>query len=173
MIRSLVGELFVHKKIEVRKSILQGYGVFATDFIKSGELLEQCHWIQIPNRPCSICQTKLGRGDISLQFQLIYGFSFPRRYDYNYQKTDWAGALPLGFGCIYNSRDDTNEQNADWKTDIKTNLFEFFTIKDIQKDEEILTDYQISMENNRDKITGEEPFYNDNLSYRTKPKVSK
>jgi len=167
------GKVLVHKNIEVRKSDIQGYGVFATNFIKKDELLEQCHWIQIPTNPCTVCQTKLGKGDISLQFQLVYSFSFPRRYDYNYQKTEWAGALPLGFGCIYNSRDYTNEQNADWRTDLKTNLFEFFTIKDIQKDEEILTDYQVSMENNKDKIiSGEQPFYNDNLSYRTKPKVS-
>ena len=37
-------KLYHNPKLEVRKSPLQGYGVFAKEDIKKGELLEECHY---------------------------------------------------------------------------------------------------------------------------------
>ena len=51
MIEAKKDKLIHNDKIEVRKSILQGYGVFAKDFIKKGEILEECHLVEVPKIP--------------------------------------------------------------------------------------------------------------------------
>ena len=43
---------YTNKKIEVRKSPIQGYGVFAKEEIKAGEILEECHYIKIKSIQC-------------------------------------------------------------------------------------------------------------------------
>ena len=40
--------LILNKKIEVRKSPIHGYGVFATEDILPREILEECHFILFP-----------------------------------------------------------------------------------------------------------------------------
>ena len=40
-------KLYHNSKLEVRKSSLQGYGVFAKEDIKKGELLEECHYFEV------------------------------------------------------------------------------------------------------------------------------
>ncbi len=37
-------KLYHNPKLEVRKSSTHGYGVFAKEDIKKGELLEECHY---------------------------------------------------------------------------------------------------------------------------------
>ena len=41
------GPLVGYQDIEVRKSSLQGYGVFAMRPFDKGEMIEECHWIEI------------------------------------------------------------------------------------------------------------------------------
>ena len=42
-----MNKLFHSDKIEVRDSSIHGRGIFAKEDIKSGEMLEECHYIVI------------------------------------------------------------------------------------------------------------------------------
>ena len=113
--------LFHSDKIEVRKSDIDGYVVFAKEDLKKNELLEECHYIEV------------GRdGDVDR-----YKFNWPKKETGPYDKF----TIPLGFGCIYNSVVEKDIANADWITDLNNDIYIFRTTKDIQKEEEILIDY--------------------------------
>ena len=113
-------KLYFNEKIEVRKSPIHGYGVFAKENINKNEVLEECLYI---------VQDKNS-------YNFDYLFAFPNKNNqlkYN--------VLPLGYGCIYNSSKTKNENNAIWKIDTNNNIFIFKSIKIIKKDKEILTFY--------------------------------
>ena len=119
--------LYTSNKIEVRKSTIHGYGVFAKEDIKKGELLEECH---------------IAKGTT----EKAYGID---RIKYTWPKN--GGSLPtdkafpyaiaLGYGSIYNSSISAEQTTADWETDIDNELIIFTAINDIKKDEEILIYY--------------------------------
>tara|TARA_Y100001973_G_C4987948_1_gene227478 strand:- start:43 stop:468 length:426 start_codon:yes stop_codon:yes gene_type:complete len=132
-----MNSLIYNPKIEVKKSSIHGYGVFAKENIKKGEVLEECHYISIPKVPLmSFLSLSLEKEKI-LNF-ISYFFRFPKTKSYK------EIALPLGNGCIYNS---SITPNADWETNEKTKLFIFKSIKKIKKGEEILTNYHHSVTN--------------------------
>ena len=120
--------LICNPKIKVRKSSIHGYGVFAKEDIKKGEILEECHFISLPTQFYFTIKT-----------WPIY------RYIFYYPKDPPTEefALPFGNGCIYNS---SSTPNADWNTDVVRRLFIFLAIKDIKKGEEICTNYEASIE---------------------------
>ena len=99
---------------------MEGYGVFAKEDIKSGEVLEECHYIEVGSD-----------GDVDR-----YKFNWPRGTE-NPEKV----VLPLGFGSIYNTVINEDEKTVDWKTDLNNDIFIFYSIKNIKKDEEMLTYY--------------------------------
>lgn len=113
-------KLYFNKKIEVRKSPIHGYGVFAKKDINKNEILEECLYIIQDTNP----------------YNTDYLFAFP---DKNNQLK--FNVLPLGYGCIYNSSKIKGENNAIWETNIDDNIFIFKSIKDIKKNEEIFTFY--------------------------------
>lgn len=113
--------IFISPKIKVEKSPIHGYGVFAKEFIPSGEILETCHfWI-------------LEEKDFQKLDKTIQQISFA----YPIFTSD-SHAIVLGWGSIYNHSDNNN---AAWTTDTENQLFKFFTVKDINPGEEILTNY--------------------------------
>jgi len=116
-------KLFVNKKIEVRDSNLAGRGVFANEDIKSGEILEECHHVILENT-------------FKLQDPML------QTYIFSWPKGSFGGknasSVVLGMGSIFNHSDNNN---ADWVTDEIRNLYSFYAIKDIKKDEEIFTNY--------------------------------
>lgn len=116
-------KLFVNNKIEVRDSNLSGRGVFANKDIKAGEILEECHHV--------ILENKFATQDLMLQ---TYIFSWPKG-SFGRQN---SSSVVLGMGSIFNHSDNNN---ADWVTDEIRNLYSFYAIKDIKKDEEIFTNY--------------------------------
>jgi SET domain-containing protein len=112
--------LYISDKIEVRNSEIHGRGVFAKEFIPSGTLIEECHYIPL--------EKKWNEMETILQ---EYVFAWP--------KVNWKrSVIVLGFGSIYNH---SRNNNADWDTDLDRDVFKFFTIKDINKGEEIFTNY--------------------------------
>ena len=123
--------LYTSNKIEVRKSPLHGYGVFAKEDIKFGELLEECHIAKY---------TKI------TEKEKVYGID---RIKYTWPKN--GGSLPtakafpyaiaLGYGSIYNSSTSAKQATADWETDMDNELIIFTAINNIKKDEEILIYY--------------------------------
>ena len=124
--------MIVNPKIEVRKSSIHGYGVFANADIEIGEILEECHFISVPGTSLSEeDKAFLSKNDLGK-----YMFRFPRG---TMQEIVWV----LGAGSIYNS---SFESNADWETNEKRRLVIFRSIKNIQKGEEILINYQDHLE---------------------------
>jgi len=108
--------LYRSKKIYVDDSPVHGRGVFASELIKAGEILEECHFFLVPS---------------DVQYPQIlhdHFFSWPKRTSENF-------AVCLGFGSIFNHSDDS--PNADWETDTKKLKFIFFATRDIFEGEEI------------------------------------
>jgi SET domain-containing protein len=115
--------LFLSEKIYVDDSPIHGRGVFTKELIKSGELIEECHYI------------KLNQGFSNLDDRLkdiVFFLSIPN---------DFGIAVVLGYGSIYNHSD---LNNATWKIDQDKKCYIFFAIKDINPGEEICTNYKKS-----------------------------
>ena len=124
--------MIINPKIEVRKSSIHGYGVFANADIEIGEILEECHFISIGGTSLrEEDKAFLSKNDLGK-----YMFRFPRN---TMQEIAWV----LGIGSIYNS---SPKPNANWETNEKRRLFIFKSIKNIQKGEEILINYQHHLE---------------------------
>lgn len=116
----LKDKLIFSNKIEARKSSIHGWGIFAKEDINNGEILEENPFLIIP----------MSQGEASSIF-IDYRFNYPRNSS-KYQ------VIPFGFSCLYNHSD---SPNAMWETDEENNIFVFFSIKEIKKDEEILVYY--------------------------------
>lgn len=112
--------LFFNSKIQLRKSTIHGWGVFAKDVIFENEILEEVPFLILP----------INKGDLSPLF-IDYRFNFPTA-DWKYQ------VLPMGFACYYNH---SEMPNAFWYTDDQNEIFVFKSNKRIEKDEEILVYY--------------------------------
>ena len=112
--------LIFSNKIEVRKSPIQGWGVFAKENINKGEILEECPFLTIP----------VSVGEASSIF-IDYRFNYPR-INHRHQ------VIVFGFASLYNHSD---SPNAAWETNEENKLFLFFAVRDIEKDEEILVYY--------------------------------
>lgn len=107
-------------KVCVKPSSIHGYGVFATQDIQSGEVLEECPILDlgIPKGESSSCM-------------IDYRFNWPKG-DFDKQVVAW------GYCSLYNH---SNTPNADWRENFEKQTFEFFAVKDIKKGEEIFTYY--------------------------------
>jgi hypothetical protein len=113
-------KLIFNSKIELRKSPIHGWGVFAKEDINANEILEEVPFLIIP----------MAKGDVNSWF-IDYRFNFPTG-DWKWQ------VIPVGFACYYNH---LNNANAGWYTDEENEIFVFTTILFIKKDEEICTYY--------------------------------
>ncbi len=129
--------LHKNNKLEIRKSPIHGYGVFARENIKVGEILEECHHIRITaenNQRCNCIEPEL------LPYKR-YTFSFPYTKTPDATKPYQYDTLVLGYGSIYNSSTCSETNNADVSTDLSNNIFIFIAAKDILAGEEILIYY--------------------------------
>lgn len=140
-------------KLQVRESSIEGFGVFATDLIKQGEVLEETPFILFPrhtnvSKPLyDFLNTTKFLSDREKYIENLRSnlkFKEPEKYYFRWSPpTQLEGepvtftVLPLGFGPIYNSSNTDN--NASWI--VKDKTFVFVANRDIQKDEEIRTFY--------------------------------
>jgi len=110
-------------KIYVSESKLPdgGRGVFAESAICSGEIIERCPIIEIPE------------GDLA-----SLGESVLVNYFYFFGKNKEVMLIALGFGSIYNH---TYTPNARYKIKPKEQVIEFMAVKNIKKNEEITVNY--------------------------------
>ena len=147
-----------YSKLEVRSSPIEGYGVFATEDISSGDILEEIPFILWPrwtalgnrlhealsggNSPHAgdsdswVCEREVNNEKV----RQMFGFKLPEKYYFKWfppNSKEQYSVIPLGFGPIYNSSNSRN--NAGWKVNEKT--FTFMATKDIKKDEEVCTFY--------------------------------
>ena len=113
--------LFSSHKIQIRRSPIHGWGVFAKFDIVVGEILEEVPFLKLP----------IKKGE-STPLLIDYRFNFPSGGDFIYQ------VIPVGFGCVYNH---SNTPNAEWYTDTENEIFIFRAIKNIKQDSEIFVFY--------------------------------
>jgi SET domain-containing protein len=107
-------------KIVIKKSSIHGYGVFASQNIKMGEVIEETPLLLM-----------MGRGEVS-SCMIDYRFNYPKSIEYTNQAVAW------GYGSLYNH---SNQANADWRDNFDNQTFEFYATKDINEGEEIFLYY--------------------------------
>ena len=122
-------KLYHNPKLEVRKSSIEGYGVFAKEDIKEGELLEECHYCELE-----------GYIDDDNFHRYIYSF-FDGELP-NGQRREHH-CIVFGYSSLYNSANELEDINVRWKfkKHISYKLFVALAIRDIKKDEELLQGY--------------------------------
>lgn len=112
--------LYRSNKIYVDDSPVHGRGVFASEKIKKGEILEECHYIEMP-----------------------HGYDYPweiRSHFFSLPKGGEGMVVCLGYGSIFNHS--YEGQNANWETSPSERKFIFFATREINPGEEIFTNYQ-------------------------------
>ena len=114
-------KLKIATKVEVKDSPGKGLGVFVTDYILEGEIIEECHLITLP----------IPNGEPS-DLLINYRFNYPQDRETSEQ------VIPFGNGCIYNHKDDNN---AIWRDHPRYKAFQFVAVKSIHPGEEICTYY--------------------------------
>jgi SET domain-containing protein len=130
-------------KVEVKTSPGKGMGVFATNKIAAGEIIEECHLIFLEmdlNQQSSFLEhyrflypqkpKQTLRGALGLTSPPGQQTPVPPRYE------DFV--IPSGYGCIYNH---DNNNNAYWRDRPNHKTFQFIAKRDISVGEEICTYY--------------------------------
>lgn len=114
--------LYHSQKIEMRRSSIHGWGIFAKEFIRKDEILEEVPFLIIPMSP-----------NESTSIFLDYRFNYPSG------SRPWKNqVIPFGFACLYNHSDN---KNVRWFSDEENEIFIFQAIQDIEPDTEITTYY--------------------------------
>ena len=108
------------KNIEVRKSPIHRYGVFAINDIKKDTIIEEAPSVILMDNP--------------LLPDPLNDYAFGNVTDEN----TYFQLLPFGYASIINHSD---KPNTEWYFDEDNEIIVFITIKDIKKDEEIFHDY--------------------------------
>jgi SET domain-containing protein len=108
-------------KIYVDRSPIHGWGVFASENIKEGEVLEICPFVDMG----------MTRGETS-PVLIDYRFNWPQGVEWEKQ------VIGLGFSSLYNH---SNDANANWRSIHEENVFEFYATRDISAGEEIFVWY--------------------------------
>jgi SET domain-containing protein len=129
------------KKIVVKMSDPQmGLGVFATENIEAGEIVERCPMIQMTWR------------------SKYHGDSQISKYLYSDKSCDCMQCkihghhmfMVLGYGMIYNHQD---EPNTEWKFNWQNLVADVIALKPIKAGQEIFVHYGSSYFNSRSKVT--------------------
>jgi len=116
-------KLFASRKIQVADSPVHGWGVFATEDIENGELIEECAFIPLP----------LKNGEVS-SLLIDYRFNYPA----GLLTTETQQVAVLGSGMLYNHRE---PNNVYWVTDENNKSFKFYACSKIKKGEELFLYY--------------------------------
>lgn len=109
-------------RIAVKKSAIQGWGVFAEQDFFPGDLVEACHYISIEKRYNTF---------------MNYSFGFRMKDSRSEVDNDYS-ALILGFGSIYNHSD---SPHVTYIFDFTRNIVNFYATRPIMCGEEIFIDY--------------------------------
>ena len=140
-----------YDRLEVRKSPIEGFGVFATADIEKGSVLEEIPFILWPRYTNlgervyrTLMQGENWISDRELELEEVtnmFSFKKPEKYYFKWAPPNRGNinynVIPLGFGPIYNTSNTDN--NAGWNVHEKT--FSFIATRDIKKGEEVCTFY--------------------------------
>jgi SET domain-containing protein len=108
-------------KIRISNSPLHGLGVFATQRIFAGQIIEICPIVD------------MGLNRESSPILIDYRFNWPQGTD------EWdTQVVASGYAMMYNH---SQNPNALWRSNLQNKTFEFYAVKEINPDEEILIYY--------------------------------
>jgi len=107
-----------------------GRGVFANKLIKKNEVIENCPVFVLPKKDYPLAKKTVLRN-----YYFMWGKS--------------TSAICFGYGSFYNH---SYEPNATYKKDIKGQTIDFIAIKDIDKNEEILVNYNYGSPNDKSRL---------------------
>ncbi len=107
-----MSSILYKNNIYVKKSKIQGYGVFAGKKIKKGERIEQCYFVIVQGKD--------------------------KKLDNMYFDIKKKNGVILGYGSIYNHQDNPN---ATYTFSMAKRVATFKATRDIKKDEEIFISY--------------------------------
>jgi SET domain-containing protein len=110
-------------KIYIARSSIHGFGVFANQLIKQGEVIEETPLLDL----------NIKKGD-STSLMIDYRFNWPQGSGGNWDKQ----VLAWGYGSLYNHSENAN---AYWRSNLERDTFEFVANRDIQINEEIFVWY--------------------------------
>lgn len=126
--------------LEVRISPPKGLGVFSRKDIPKNSIVEMCHCIvaEIP------MENHADRGLLQYAYTFVESNKVPKRM-----------AIPLGFGCIYNSSPTSEEANLLNIGFPQEKILCFLSSKDIKKGDELVTFHGEGYYNNWCKLNQE------------------
>jgi hypothetical protein len=131
-------KLFLSPHLYVKKSSIEGRGVFSTEEIKAGKIIEEAHMILLKNHKWEECDKELAR------FVLPW---IELRADWKEFCDEHGGILDqhatrpvaiLGFGMIYNHADGNN---IDYYIDKRQHLCSYKSNRDIPAGVELTINY--------------------------------
>jgi SET domain-containing protein len=108
-------------KIYLKKSPLHNLGVFSSQTISKGDIIDVCPFLSFPQNP-----------NEKIPVFSNYTFCYPRSENWR------EHALVLGYGSYYNH---SKTPNIDWYTDEENRTFIYFALTDIDVEEELLINY--------------------------------
>lgn len=108
--------------IEIRKSIIHGWGIFATNDIPKDTLLEECHGLFLSRK--EFAESQHIPGIACNSFNIKEGL-----------------IIPYGYGAIYNSRKDNTVKT---KFNEEKRTLDFYTTQDIKAHEELFLNYEFA-----------------------------
>jgi SET domain-containing protein len=135
-------EYFAPTKIIVGYSRVEGVGVFATQDIKEGEIIERCPMVALAHRSNYQHDPQIYK---YLYRQPICPCNECKRHGGVFN-------MVLGYGMLYNHQD---IPNTDWKFDYVNKIADVVAVKNIAKNSEIFVSYGSSYFQNREKVTAE------------------
>ena len=121
--------LFKSNKIGIKKSPIHGWGVFASEDIEIGDLIEECLYVPIET---------YNEGDILTHYSFPYPRVFGEIKDSNKKIDKIIQVIVLGYGSLYNH---SLTPNIDYVTNTELGVFEFISFKKIKKGEELFIKY--------------------------------
>jgi SET domain-containing protein len=108
-------------KIYLKDSTLHNLGVFSSQKIEKGEVIDICPFISFPQSSKE-----------KIPVFSNYAFCYPRSENWT------THALVLGYGSYYNH---SETPSVDWNTNENDRTFIFFAIRDIDEGEELFINY--------------------------------
>jgi SET domain-containing protein len=114
-------QVYPPTKLYINHSAIAGLGVFASENIKKGEIIEVVPVILLPEEQIS---------DLAKTNLLDYFFAWGEKLE--------VAAFALGYGSLYNH---SYEPNAKFVENFDTNTIIYSALRDIKKGEEILINY--------------------------------
>lgn len=114
-------EIYPPWKVVIKKSPVHGFGVFCSQTIFAGEVIEECPIFPLP----------IKKGESS-PLLIDYRFNWPQGTEWEEQVLSW------GYGSLYNH---SETPNAYWVSDLERRTFKFIANRDIPRGEEIFVWY--------------------------------